>query len=141
VSGWTRRRAALQRWDAARAEEASGNRYWPDGAPWGGNSAGLGADVAEHERGEPDHPYGAPDCAEPDPETAHFGSASPEAQDRGHWPLPRVLEPGEVSPVRTPVAAALPDGTPHPAPYLAGRGWQAQSGIYTAAAQLQAEAG
>ena len=29
-----------------------------------------------------------------------------------------------------PAAATLPDGTPHPDPFLAGRGWQAQSGLY-----------
>ncbi len=29
-----------------------------------------------------------------------------------------------------PEAAALPDGTPHPDPYLAARGWQAQGGVY-----------
>jgi hypothetical protein len=29
-----------------------------------------------------------------------------------------------------PLAADLPDGTPHADPLLAGRGWQAQGGIY-----------
>jgi hypothetical protein len=29
-----------------------------------------------------------------------------------------------------PIAAGLPDGTPHPDPFLAGRGWQALGGIY-----------
>ena len=67
----------------------------------------------------PDHLYGAPDCAEPDPQTAHFGASSPEAQDAGRWPLPRVLEPSEVSGIRASVAAALPDGTPHADPQLA----------------------
>ncbi len=42
-------------------------------------------------------------------------------------PLPRVLGTG---PVRGPVAASLPDGTPHPDPFLAGRGWQARGGIW-----------
>jgi hypothetical protein len=27
-------------------------------------------------------------------------------------------------------AATLPDGTPHPDPFLAERGWQVQRGIY-----------
>ena len=89
----------------------------------------------------PDHLYGAPECAEADPETAHFGPASPEAQDAGRWPLPRVLEPAEVSPVSAPVAAALPDGTPHADPYLAERGWQAQGGVYARQPQAQLEAG
>jgi len=89
----------------------------------------------------PDHLYGAPECAEADPESAHFGPTSPEAQDAGRWPLPRVLEPAEVSPLSAPVAAALPDGTPHADPYLAERGWQAQGGVYARQPQAQLEAG
>jgi hypothetical protein len=40
----------------------------------------------------------------------------------GHAPVP--------APQLAPVAATLPDGTPHADPFLAGRGWQAQGGIY-----------
>ena len=97
--------------------------------------------VVGYEAGAPDHLYGAPDCAEADPETAHFGTSSPEAQDAGRWPLPRVLEPGEVSGIRAPVAATLPDGTPHADPFLARRGWQAQDGLYVRQPQAQLEAG
>jgi len=32
-----------------------------------------------------------------------------------------------------PVAAELPDGTPHPDPFLAGRGWIAWHGVYVRA--------
>jgi len=95
--------------------------------------------AADNETGTPDHLYGAPECDEPDPETAHFGWDSPEAQDRGHWPLPRVLEPGEAG-VRGAIAATLPDGTPHMDPRLATAGWQAQGGLYVQQ-QAQAEAG
>jgi len=97
-------------------------------------------DAAAHEAGAPDHLYGAPECAEADPETAHFGDTSPEAEDRGHWALPRVLEPDEVSPVRVTPAAQLPDGTPNADPFLADRGWQARDGVYVRAPQAQAEA-
>jgi hypothetical protein len=56
-------------------------------------------------------------------------------------PLPRVLADHDLSPSLAPVAAGLPDGTPHADPCLAARGWQAQGGIYLRAAQPQAEAG
>jgi len=42
-----------------------------------------------------------------------------------------------------PAAATLPDGTPHADPFLAGRGWQAQGGLYVRrpAAEREMEAG
>ena len=42
-----------------------------------------------------------------------------------------------------PAAATLPDGTPHADPFLAERGWQAQSGMYVRrpGAQREMEAG
>ena len=42
-----------------------------------------------------------------------------------------------------PAAATLPDGTPHADPFLAGRGWQAQGGLYVRrpAAERDLEAG
>jgi hypothetical protein len=89
----------------------------------------------------PDHLYGSPECAEADPETAHFGWQAAESQDAGRFPLPRILPASEVSPVRAPAAAALVDGTPHADPYLAARGWQAHRGIYTRQARPQIEAG
>ena len=36
----------------------------------------------------------------------------------------------EADPPAAPVAATLPDGTPHADPFLAERGWQAQGGLY-----------
>jgi hypothetical protein len=55
-------------------------------------------------------------------------------------PLPRTLGPTAATPL-APVAATLPDGTPHADPFLAGRGWQAQGGIYVRQPQAQIEAG
>ena len=42
-----------------------------------------------------------------------------------------------------PVAATLPDSTPHADPFLAGRGWQAQGGLYVRrlVAEREMEAG
>ena len=41
----------------------------------------------------------------------------------------RDLEAGDGKPT-APEAASLPDGTPHADPFLAGRGWQAERGVY-----------
>lgn len=102
---------------------------------------GLDAASWGPELDAPDHLYGASECAEADPETAHFGERSPEAEDRGHWPLPRVLNPGQASPALTPVAAALADATPHADPFHAERGWPAQGDVFVGQPQAQAEAG
>jgi hypothetical protein len=40
-----------------------------------------------------------------------------------------------------PVAASLPDGTPHADPFLAARGWQARGGLYVRRPQPDPEAG
>jgi hypothetical protein len=56
-------------------------------------------------------------------------------------PLPRQLGPAEAADALAPLAAELPDGTPHAHPFLAERGWQAQGGLYVRQAQAQAEAG
>ena len=55
-------------------------------------------------------------------------------------PLPRQLGPAEAADALAPLAAELPDGTPHADPALAVRGWQAQGGIYTRQPQAQMEA-
>lgn len=51
-------------------------------------------------------------------------------------PLPRILaddgEPG-------PPACEFPDGTPHPDPYLAERGWQVVHGTYARVAPVAGE--
>ena len=99
---------------------------------------GRGADA---DRDAPDQLYGSPECTEADPETAHFAWSGAEPEDAGRFPLHRVLDADEVSPVRAPVAATLPDGTPHADPYLAERGWQAHGGLYVRQPQAQLEAG
>ena len=38
-------------------------------------------------------------------------------------------------------AASVPDGAPHPEPFLARRGWQARSGMYVCRPQPDPEAG
>lgn len=45
------------------------------------------------ESGAPDHPYGARECAEADPETAHFGNAPGEPQDAGRWAVLPLADP------------------------------------------------
>jgi hypothetical protein len=63
--------------------------------------------------------------------TAGYASAeraAPEAPAAS--PLPRVLEPGEVNPVQAPVACNVPDGTTHPLPDLAAKGWQVRRGVW-----------
>ena len=55
-------------------------------------------------------------------------------------PLPRILEPADAA-QRAPEAWRLPDGTPHADPFLAGRGWQAQGGVYVRQLQAELEAG
>jgi hypothetical protein len=63
----------------------------------------------------------------------------PELDDgSGRSPLPRVLQTSPAT--LAPIAATLPDGTPHADPFLAGRGWQAQGGVYVRQAQAQTEA-
>jgi hypothetical protein len=56
-------------------------------------------------------------------------------------PLPRQLGPAEAADALAPLAAELPDGTPHADPFLGGRGWQARDGVYVRQAQAQMEAG
>jgi hypothetical protein len=41
----------------------------------------------------PDYPYGAPQCADADPETAHLGSAPGEPQDAERWSALPLAEP------------------------------------------------
>ena len=55
-------------------------------------------------------------------------------------PLPRQLGPAEAADALAPLAAELPDGAPHADPFLAGRGWQAQRGIYVREPVAQMEA-
>jgi predicted GIY-YIG superfamily endonuclease len=150
------------------AAELAAERYYGEmaeryyGEPAGGPEAGDGAlgaelgldaarrspEAADAGRQAPDHLYGSPECAEVGPETAHFGLQPGEPQDAGQRaaqpqpePLPRLLAPAQVNPELAPLAAALPDGTPHSDPALAARGWQAQGGVYVRPPQAQLEAG
>jgi hypothetical protein len=43
-------------------------------------------------------------------------------------PLPRLLADDPAG--RAPLAASLPDGTPHPDLFLARLGWHARGGVY-----------
>jgi predicted GIY-YIG superfamily endonuclease len=146
---------AAERYDDELAErhhgELAGGPEAGDGAL--GAEPGLDAarrspEAADAGRQAPDHLYGSPECAEAGPETAHFGVQPGEPQDAGQWaaqpqpePLPRLLAPAQVNPELAPLAAALPDGTPHSDPALAARGWQAQGGVYVRPPQAQLEAG
>jgi len=108
-----------------------------------GHEPGPDAAGRTAEADAPDHLYGAPECTEADPETEHFGWSQPEPEDAGRFPLPRVLDAREASPALAPVAATLPDHTPHMDPFLAARGWEARGGLYqrTAMPQCEREAG
>ena len=77
-----------------------------------------------------DHLHGSPGCVEPGPEAGHLGWSQPEPEDTGRLPLPRILHDSEVNPALAPIAATLPDGTPHADAFLAARGWQAHAGVY-----------
>jgi hypothetical protein len=48
-----------------------------------GAHCGLGG----YEADSPDHMYGSPQCAEADPEGAHFGRGPGEPMDTGRWPV------------------------------------------------------
>jgi len=118
----------------------------PEPGPEAATTAGTGTTHRHAQQhytgwvpGAPDHLYGAPERNEPDPETGHFGRAAPEPEDAGRFPLPRVLETTPAT--LAPVAATLPDGSPHADPFLAGRGWQARSGLYVRQPQAHLEAG
>jgi hypothetical protein len=83
-----------------------------------------------------------------DAKAAH-ALADAEAYDAATWlqlagtapdPLSQTLGPRGAMTL-APVAATLPDGTPHADPFLAGRGWQAQGGLYVRQPQTQTEAG
>jgi predicted GIY-YIG superfamily endonuclease len=52
------------------------------------DSPGPHRDVAGYEAGAPDHFYGSPECAEADPETAHFGNGPGDPEDHGSSPQP-----------------------------------------------------
>jgi hypothetical protein len=127
----------------AERDEQIWSAAWPgrDYEPASEDAGHWTPEAAEAGHPAPDHLYGAPECAEADPETEHFGWSQPEPEDAGRFPLPRVLEDHEVSRMLAPVAAALPDGTPHADPLQAARGWQAQSGLYVREPQAQLEAG
>jgi hypothetical protein len=55
-------------------------------------------------------------------------------------PLPRILAPGQ-SAAPAPDPTRLPDGIPHPNPFLAEHGWATQDGWYVRQAEHQLEAG
>ena len=82
--------------------------------------------------------------AERDAEIDRLAELFPEPEALGPGttpdPFPQTRQPA-ASPALAPVAATLPDGTPHTDPFLAGRGWQAQGGIYLRQPQTQIEAG
>ena len=44
-------------------------------------------ELAGYEADSPDHQYGSPECAEADPEGAHFGRGPGEPMDTGRWPV------------------------------------------------------
>jgi hypothetical protein len=48
---------------------------------------GAHCGLAGYEAGAPDHMYGSPQCAEADPEGAHFGRGPGEPMDTGRWPV------------------------------------------------------
>jgi hypothetical protein len=101
--------------------------------------------------GEPLPPDARAQAAEPvlsgaerDAEIDRLAELFPEPQASGPGtapdPLPQTLPPAAPRTL-APVAATLPDGTPHADPFLAGRGWQARGGIYLRPPQAQIEAG
>jgi hypothetical protein len=50
-------------------------------------ASGARRELAGYEADSPDHQYGSPDCAEADPEGAHFGRMPGEPMDTGRWPV------------------------------------------------------
>ena len=72
--------AALQE-DAAQADQERAARSPDAEAP------GAHRELAGYEADSPDHQYGSPDCAEADPEGAHFGRGPGEPMDTGRWPV------------------------------------------------------
>jgi hypothetical protein len=101
--------------------------------------------------GEPVTPDARPQAPEPvlsgaerDAEIDRLAELFPEPEASGPGtapdPFPKTLQPA-ASRTLAPLAATLPDGTPHADPFLAGRGWQARGGIYVRQPQTQIEAG
>jgi hypothetical protein len=79
----------------------------------------------------------ARDVRDVGPEPGLIGAERDAEIDR----LAELFPEPEASRTLAPVAATLPDGTPHADPFLAGRGWQAQGGIYVRQPRPQIEAG
>jgi hypothetical protein len=85
--------AATQQPGTAHADPALGERGWQadDHGVYVRNSdaeaSGPHRELAGYEAGSPDHQYGSPQCAEADPEGAHFGQLPGEPQDTGRWPV------------------------------------------------------
>jgi hypothetical protein len=98
-----------ERMDASRSPEAAGTAATqPAGTPhtdpglvergWQADGHGVYVrnpdaeapgphrELAGYEADSPDHQYGSPECAETDPEGAHFGNEPGEPQDRGSGP-------------------------------------------------------
>ena len=71
---------ALQE-DAAQADQERAARNPDAEAP------GAHRELSGYEADSPDHQYGSPDCAEADPEGAHFGRGPGEPMDTGRWPV------------------------------------------------------
>ena len=71
---------------------------------------------------------------------ADWDSVARELDGYGCALLPRLLDPAYAAP-RALEATGLPDGTAHPDPVLAARGWQAQGGICHRVPQAELEAG
>jgi hypothetical protein len=53
----------------------------------GAEAPGARRELAGYEADSPDHQYGSPQCAEADPEGAHFGRGPGEPMDTGRWPV------------------------------------------------------
>ena len=73
-----------------------------------------------------------------DREIDRFAQLYPEPEGEPD-PMPRWLVPEFEAPDLAPLAATLPDGTPHADPFLAGRGWQARDGVYMRVPQADKE--
>ena len=87
--------AAAQPAGTAHADPALAERGWQAGHHGvyvrnpAAEAPGPHREVAGYEAGAPDHLYGAPECEEADPETAHFGRGPGEPQDAGQQPAAR----------------------------------------------------
>ena len=104
---------------------------------WAGPMPGGAASVLEPEPWE-----SGPDAAAWTPALIDADSEQRQGLIPGPDPLPRVLSPAE-SAAPAPDPTRLPDGIPHPNPFLAEHGWATHDGWYVRQPELehQLEAG